>query len=379
VSTPSITGVTTSSLSQVNPYRNRLFFVQGGTMNVWALPVASLGGAAIQISLSGVFQLGGSVLFTATWSLDSGSGLDDNLVIVSTEGEIAIYNGSDPSDPNNWSLVGVYSGPRPLGKNGFTKEGSTLEILTEKGLIPITAMINRSKDEISPYAHSRAIEPDWVKEAAARASVPWEIVKWPIKQRTVINVPAVGTVPAKPFMVNTTTGAWCSRPGWDTRCIWLYQNFVYFGTTTGTVMQMEITGSDNGSPYYPVMVLAWDNYGTPGFQKTVMSMRAIFTVTSPVVPLLSISSDYVISLPNPPTIPANTTPSSLWDVGLWDSALWDNAAVPVNYDTGWETIGQSGYAVAAQLQLSIGNTAVPDIELITMQAIFETGEIMVPT
>lgn len=58
-STPAITGVTTSGLSQVWSFANRLFFVQGGTMVAWYLPVDSIGGAANSFSLAGVFRKGG--------------------------------------------------------------------------------------------------------------------------------------------------------------------------------------------------------------------------------------------------------------------------------------------------------------------------------
>jgi len=45
VSSPAITGVTTSVLSHVWTYRNRLFFVDAGTMDAWYLPVDAIAGA----------------------------------------------------------------------------------------------------------------------------------------------------------------------------------------------------------------------------------------------------------------------------------------------------------------------------------------------
>ncbi|TIX02855.1 MAG: hypothetical protein E5V46_32830, partial [Mesorhizobium sp.] len=58
-----ITGVATSALSHVWLYRNRLFFIQGGTMKASYLPVDSVTGALGTLNLSGVFQRGGSLLF----------------------------------------------------------------------------------------------------------------------------------------------------------------------------------------------------------------------------------------------------------------------------------------------------------------------------
>lgn len=379
-STPAITGVTTSGLSQVNVYRNRLFMVQGGTVNVWALPVDSLGGAAIQISLAGVFQKGGAVLYTATWSLDSGSGLDDNLVVMSTEGEIAVYQGSDPSDPDNWGIIGVYDGPKPLGKNSSTKAGGDLLLVTEQGMIPISDAVSKDKAALSLYAISRNIEPDWIADARQRKNLPWEIVKWPTRQRALISTPVtseLSVTPAQCYGVNTTTGAWCRRPGWNTRCLVLHDDVVYFGTNSGTLIQMEITGSDDGTIYSPTAVFAWDSFGAQGFQKTVTSMRAIFITVSAVEPVLSVSTDYTINLMPTPNASPDAGGGSEWDVGTWDNALWDVGVAPQPYQTHWVSVNLSGYAHAPQIQISFGGESTPRGELILMDTLYELGEVMI--
>ncbi len=379
VSVPAITGVTTSTLSHVNVYKNRLFMVQGGTMNVWALPVGSLGGAAIQISLSGIFQKGGAVLFTASWSLDSGSGLDDNLVIVSTEGEIAVYVGTDPSSSSTWSLVGVYDGPAPLGKNAYSKSGGTLRILTEKGYFPITAMVNKTKEELGDYAISKNIEPDWLFDARTRRAKPWEIVSWPSRQRDIISNPMTGDINTTPpwvYAVNTTTQAWCKRPGWDALCLTLHSEFVYFGTSDGTIMQTEVTGADDGDIYYPTCVMAWDHFGAVGYEKTMISAKAIFITSGTLEPRISASANYAVALPSPPNVSSGVASPGVWDVGLWDQAQWDDAGVTLPFDTGWVTVGISGEVLAPQIQLSMGTEGTPNGELQIMHVLYEVGEVM---
>ena len=97
VSSPAITGVTTSLLSYVWKHKNRLWFVEKNTRRAWYLPVDSVGGAAASVSLAGVFQKGGSLLCGTTWSQDAGDGMDDRVAFISTEGEVAIYQGSNPA------------------------------------------------------------------------------------------------------------------------------------------------------------------------------------------------------------------------------------------------------------------------------------------
>lgn len=379
VSVPAITGVTTTNLSHVSVYRNRLAFVERGTMNVWFLPVDSIGGAAIQVSLAGVFKLGGSVLLTASWSLDSGDGLDDKFVVISTEGEFAVYQGSDPSDPTDWSIVGVYEMSAPLGKNSTMRAGGDLIVITEEGAIPISQAVNKDPAALGLAAVSRKIAPDWVADARERRSLPWEILKWPSRGMAIVSNPVTGddtTTPPWCYIVNLETGAWCKRTGWNTRCLMLYNDFLYFGSNNGKVYQADITGQDDGATYYAKAALAWDHLGSVGYEKTVNSARAQFVTENTFIPQISMSVDYSVSFPSPPNVSTDVDSPGVWDVGVWDVAEWDTAGNPQPYNTRWVSIGQSGYVVSAQIQVSVGSVTTPSAELVIIDLLSEQGEVM---
>lgn len=373
-----ITGVNTSALSQVTVYRERLVFAEAGSLNAWALPVDVLAGTAVQISLAGVFKQGGSVLFCSTWSLDSGAGLDDKFVVVSTEGEVAVYEGSDPSDASAWSLVGVYEMPPPLGKNAHFRAGGDLIILTEQGAIPVSQAVVKDRAALGLSAISRKIEPDWIAEASSRSTVPWEVVKWPGRSMTMITNPVTGsTTDAQMMVVNSETGAWCKRTGWDARCIALHSDQVYFGTNSGTVLKADIGGADEGMPYTCRAAFAWDHLSSPGAHKTITSARAQFLTATPLNPQLSVSADYTVAFPSPPAAGSEPGSSSQWDVGLWDVAVWDESSVSMAVNTRWVSIGESGFVILPQVQVTCGTTATPDSELVLMEFLTETGEVMV--
>ena len=67
-STPAITGVTTSNLIHVNIFKTRLFFIEKSKLSFWYLPVASLGGAAVEFQMNTLFSRGGFVMAMATWT-----------------------------------------------------------------------------------------------------------------------------------------------------------------------------------------------------------------------------------------------------------------------------------------------------------------------
>jgi hypothetical protein len=368
LSTPAITGVTTTTLSHVWSYRSRLFFIGSG-MNAWALPVDSIGGAATQIALGGVFQKGGSLLLGATWSQDSGDGLDDKCVFITTEGEFAVYEGSDPSDPSDWNLVGRYDIAPPLGKMAVMRAGGDLLVATERGLIPISAAVNKDAAALDLAAISAPIAPDWTREASQRRSMPWQIAKWPLKSKAIISNPVTSddaTTPPQCFVVNLETGAWCKYTGWNTRSLVLHNDFVYFGTNTGQIMQAEVTGADDGELIYHSCVYSFDHLGRPGFNKNVIEMRGIFTTYNSFTPQLSVSIDYQLSLPAPPSAATDLSASSEWDAGLWDVALWDAGAQSYTAQTYWVGVALSGIAHAPQLQVTSGADVSSQTQLVML-------------
>jgi len=375
---PAITGVTTANLIQGTAYRNRIYLAEDGTTNVWALPADSIGGAAIQISLAGVFRKGGTVQFVATWSLDAGDGLDDKLVICSTEGEVIVYQGSDPADPDNWGLVGNYECPRPMGKNGYMRAGGDLVILTEQGAVPVSQIIAKDPAALALAAISRNIQPDWITDASARRSLPWEIVKWPSRSMTLITNPTVTDGQSDQcYIVNSETGAWCNRPGWGMRCLAYHDGLVYFGTNDGRVLIADTGGTDDGDNYVCTAVVAWDHLGAVGHEKTVLMARGQFLAATPFNPLFSASVDYAITLPTAPNVASAPSSTNNWDAGLWDEARWDTGSVSLPVSTDWLSVGVSGTVAAAQLQVTSGRTETPNVELVIVNLLYEVGEIMI--
>lgn len=370
VSTPAITGVTTSNLSQVWVFANRLFFVQKNTLVAWYLPVDSIGGAANSFSLAGVFRKGGSLLFGATWSLDSGAGLDDKCVFVSTEGEVAVYAGTNPGSAADWALQGVYQMPRPLGKNAYTQAGGDLLIATEVGMIPISAAIQSDLAAVESKAVSRAIAPYWQQQARSIGG-SWQVIKDLRRGIMYVSQPDASGVSKTALAVNLLTGAWSRCTGWDTRSLGYYMDNAYFGAGDNCIYLMDSTGSDSGSVYTAVFLGQADGMGAYGRQKSVRQMRAMFQTGSPIRAQLTAKANFREDISAPPPSPANYT-ADLWDAGLWDEAVWDATDSIVN-EANWTAAGVTGSVIAPELQLSFGITPTPQVELVAIDVEFHVG------
>lgn len=373
-STIAITGVTTTGLSFVWSYANRLFFVESGTMNAWYLPVDSIGGAANSFSLGGVFKKGGALLFGATWSMDAGDGLDDKCVFISTEGEVAIYSGTNPGSATDWAKQGVYQITRPLGPKAIMQAGGDLLIATETGLVPLSEAIRRDVAALSLGAVSRKIESHWQARALSYSASNWEVIKWPQKNLMLVSQPGGGNTC---LAANLQTGAWSRVTGWDTNCLGFFGGDCYYGDSTGLVFQMESGGSDNGAIYTASWLGQHDPMSAPGLQKTVHQMRALFTAGSPINAQLFANINFDESLNAPPSA-VTLVATAGWDVSLWDVGLWDEAtggSVSAG-DARWTAVGVTGHTIAPQLQLTFGSAAAPNVSLVTIDATYTVGALV---
>jgi hypothetical protein len=366
---PAITGVAADTLSHVWSFANRLFFVKSGTQSAWYLPVDSIAGAASEFSLAGVFSKGGSLLFGAKWSMDAGDGLDDKCVFVSTEGEVAVYEGTNPGSAADWRKVGLYAIPKPLGRRPYVQAGGDLLIAVQAGLIPVSAAVNRDIAALDAAAVSRNISPYWQEQARTLAGENWEMIKIPRANMMIVSQP--GDTNQTCLAINLQTGAWSRFTGWNTECLALFNDQGYFGSDDDCIYQMEVGGSDDGAPYTCTYLGLHEQLGVQGRQKTLLQMRAVFLAGSPVRPQLSALTDYDETLSAPPSSVADFA-SATWDGALWDVDKWD-AATDLVIDATWTSIGKTGFSVAPELQITYGVTPTPLVELVSIDAEFIVG------
>lgn len=369
----SVTGVSTAALSHVWIHANRLWAVQGGTMFAWYLPVDQIGGAAASFSLGGVFQRGGSLLFGATWSSDSGQGFGDRQVFVSDQGEIAVFEGIDPSDAATWRIVGRYDIGRPVSSQTM-RAGGDLLIATTDGLVPMSQVATRDAAALGMVAVSQPIEPAWLRVTRTNSGgLPVQLLKW---QREGMGIVGYPHRPGETHVVNLQTGAWAKWTGLDVQCTALFRDLAYFGDRAGNVLQFEATGADVGMPYVFRYSGLPDHLGAPGASKVVRMARATFRSLAPFRAGLSVATDYRREFPTAPNATIDTSLPALWDVGQWDVSQWDSgpgSEARVTATTRWRSIGRAGFSAAPQIQITCGSLRRPDAELVTFDLLYETG------
>lgn len=369
--------LTSADMSFVWVYKNRLWFAQRDSLDVWYLDVDSIGGTATVFPMGGVFANGGAVLFGARWSLESGNqgGLSEQNVFVSNQGEVAIYQGDNPGEADTWSLVGVYRIGAPLGKRAYLRGGGDLAIATTVGLVPLSKAISLDVTALNTATVSYKIADAWSDAIRLRGTVGWQAMIWAEGKMAVIAPPDI-IAASNPvvFVSNTETGAWARFTGWQALSMEVFRGRLFFGSTEGQVFIANASGQDYGRPYSGTVVPLFHDMGMAAAAKIGKVGRATTRAVAPINGKVSLLTDYNIILPAAPDAAA-VAGSNAWGGAIWGQAVWgsENADL-ISYP--WRSIGGIGYRIAPCYQVTSGAVQPLDVELIDMESLVTIAELV---
>lgn len=367
--------LTTADLSYVWVYKQRLFFIERNSLNVWYLPVDQIGGELTLFPMGGIFVRGGSLLWGEVWSLDNGGsgGLSEQCVFTTTEGEVAAYQGLSPDPDQGWTKVGVYRIGKPLGKKAFIRAGGDLVIATSVGFISLAAASRQDYAALGQGAVSYSIEESWAQAVQLRGQEDWRCEVWADGQMALVSPPVTPSQPPIVFVSNVNTGKWGLFTGWDARSIEVFDGRLFFGTSIGTILNGWTGGTDDGLPYAGRVLPLFDNLGAPGSIKVAKMARAVVKSSYGVKTQLSGQSNFRVNFPPLPSSTPIITGNE-WDNAIWDTSIWDADRGDIVVGE-WVSVGASGHDISVGMQIVSGAVVPVDAELVRMDLTYTVGEI----
>jgi len=338
--------INTNTLSYIETYRQRYYFIIENTLNVHYLAANAVSGAGTTYTFASLFRRGGYLVALGTWTIDGGAGPDDHIVLVTNQGEVAVFTGNDPA---TWTLKGVYYIGRPLGRKPLYKYGGDLLFLCENGLFPLSkALLTASIDRTQSI--SRKINQIFTTAAQSYFSNEgWYMVAMPDLPIVIVNIP--GDPIRYQYVMHLQTGSWTIFSGWSPYSFVRNGADLYFGTADG----VSIVGgpSDYGANITATMLQAYSTMGLSR-NKKIEEIRPIFEVNGNFTYTMGVASDFqAIGQTN--MIAAGLGGSAaLWGSAVWGSAVWTSGT---NIERSWRSVPDS-YSVwkAFYLQI-ISNTA----------------------
>lgn len=371
--THDITGVDSATFINVNLYQNRLWFAQENTLCAWYLGTQAISGAATKFDISSFCPHGGNLVALGTWTMDAGYGMNDMLAFITSNGDIVVYQGTDPSSATTWSMIGVWWLGSPIGMRPFVKFKGDLAIITQDGVIPMSSALQSSrldpKTAISnkiQYAVSLAI-------SEHGSNFGWQLLPFPRENLLILNVPINEGSAQQQYVMSTIQRsdggyAWCNFTGWEANCWELVGDDIYFGSD-GFVALAWNTNGDNGTNIQADCLQAFNAFGAQGAQKRFTLLRpTVLTSGSPAIDV-GLNIDFNL---DPPTTPLTflATNYASWDSANWDAGIW---GATLNVQNQWQGANGIGYWAAPNY-----SSASDGIETkwVNTTIVFESGGIL---
>ncbi len=367
-SSPGITGVTSSLLMAPWVHQRRLWMIEKDSLSCWYLPVDAVGGAAKELNFAGLCQEGGFLVAGGSYTMDAGSGPDDYFYVITSEGEVIAFAGTDPSSLATWRLVGVWSVGEPIGTKPLLKfRGDALLILRE-GVFPLSkALISASTDKSAAITH---IIKDTMANAAAsyNANFGWELLFYPEANMLILNVPVATGSNQQQYCMNVLTGAWTVFDGINANCWAIFNGQPYFGGNT-VVGKMWGTLADNGNNIDTDLQQAFSDFGSPGRLKEWKLIKPfIFSDGNPEF-FLDVNVDYRTDKPTS-ALSFSPTSYAVWDTAVWDTAVWAGA---LDITDDWQAC--HGVGTTAALRAQSASNGI-EVRLKSTSYVYEYGGIV---
>lgn len=372
--TPAITVISSADAIHVASHKNRIWMVLKDSTKGAYLPVDSIAGAAATFEFGTFFTQGGYLNAIGTWTRDGGSGPDDYFVAISSRGQIAVFQGTDPASANTWSHVGTYDVGAPIGRRCFLKVGADIAIVTVDGILPMSQVPGIERGAAARIALTANIQPTMNLAARNGAALfGWQLVSYPKGTMAILNVPiTLGTF--NQYVMNTITGAWCRFTGMEAYCWENFKDRLFFGGGGGKVFEADVGAGDDGLAINAEMRTAFDYFGERGRQKQWKMCRPKLTADATAQPQIALNVDFRDDA-EPATIEFSVDDLALWDAALWDVAEWPPEEF---YNANWVGLGGIGFCASLVLKISAlgSGTSKPILRVNGMDYVMEPGGIL---
>ena len=331
---------------KVISHMNRLWFADSENLAVYYLPLQQKSGEVAMIPFNALFKRGGKIRAIFTWTMDGGRGMDDQIAIFTSNGEVAIYSGVDPA--TDFRLVGVFRFDAPMSKNSILNYGGELYILTSTGLVPMAMLLQTESDSLGKVDKNVMKEFTRVSKSR-RGDFGWSVILNHQTNHVICNMPtgAGNYQQMVRFMPGAIWSKWTEVPA---RCWCWLGNTMYFASDDGKMYRggSEYL-SDDGAAINADVRFAWSGFGSVT-QKQFKMLR-LYAVTDGVPrPYMDMEVDYAAKPPiNQPELTQGAGDRTLWDVSPWGSP-WSLDPVPRQ---SWQGVTGLGRVGAPRIRVSV--------------------------
>lgn len=336
-------------------WKRRVWFTCKDDTQVYYMDdVDAIDGAVTAFPMGSALRNGGYVSSLINWTIDAGISVDDFLIAVGTEGDIVVWEGTDPTSADTFRVRGVwYIGPVPRHGQYWTGFGGDVMIISQVGLVPLSKLISGqfTDVQISPASKIQPVLLKLVNELLNDKY--WSVFPVPSNDLLIISLPPRYGVYTQ-FAMNVITGSWCIFNNIPMRCTTMLGGQLYFGTSdgrtakglVGTTDGAEID-EDDGDNIEAEIQTAFNSFNSPANYKKFGMAKPIFIAPSAPTVKVQINTQYAFS--NIAGSPSYLSPpDARWDESVWNTARWVGTS---NTYQAWVGVTGLGYYAALRMKV----------------------------
>jgi hypothetical protein len=361
-----VTGVDLKTCDFVGMWKKCLLFVENNSTRIWYLSAGTITGAASSFDVGSQFPRGGYVSMVASWTVDGGAGLDDVLVIISTNGDVVLYTGTTGPASTDFQIKGRwYAGRVPVGRRHMISYGGDVFVLCEGGFLPLSDILRGD-----PFvSHSKAAERVAVQLGKIvgdnTTRTRWQVLFHPNADIILVNSSeSTDETIGKQWVLGTEHMAWSTFSTLKATVFEHFEGNLYYGDPDGVVRKALYGSYDNvkvgdhgsgsdsaGSACEARLQQAFIDVAQRRYV-AFQQVRLVFSGSAQPGIEASINPDFDYS--SLPAAPTWVTALS----GTWDSAIWDTDSWAIENNQSYSTLrGVVGRGTVASLLLRIKGPA----------------------
>jgi hypothetical protein len=308
-----------STVRTVSVWKQRVWFTVEDDSRVYYMnSVNAITGGVTAFPMGHLLRNGGYVNSLINWTVDAGFGIDDFLVVVGSQGDVGVWQGTDPTNASTFELKGIwYVGPVPRYGRYYSPYGGDVVIVSQLGLVPMSKLIsgtfNVDMQNVGLDAKIQSVLGPLIQDVIEDQQ--FNVFTVPSEQILVLGLPPTltgfknlllenGFVLLQEnndnilfqtdidgvflqYAMNLSTGSWCEFSNLPMYCSTLLRGKLYFGSLSGVTNRgfygdydgvlQNGTGGEHLIGDYQT---AFSDFGVPSQLKSFSMVRNVFSASS---------------------------------------------------------------------------------------------------
>lgn len=359
--TPEVT-----DLLDVTTFKGRLWFTQDGTSTLWyGPPLSNQPTTLTPFYVGPLLRRGGDIVAIDSMSIDGGSGPDDYLVVISSQGDCVIFSGVDPA--TDFQMVGLFKVSQPVGVRCLVKMGKDLMYFGSLGPQPLTDLLQGLG-----VVDNQAVKiQDQFEEAYSvnRGAHGFEVVHYSKESWVICNVPQIAPTSMDQYVLNLSNNSWFRITGWNAICWAEHEGEMYFGDANGKVYIANYGLTDDGKRIQCDLMYNWNDFGVPEVKKFNNCKVTLRSIAKP-KPRIDMMADYVETEPTSQVEFPGEIIETPWDVSPWNDSPWSSSPF---FSVAIFGLKDYGYVGALRYRENVKESYT---QIFGFQIIMEVGDIL---